>query len=503
MARLKIRRTSQRENPLLVAEVDAVYRKAVSGNKKMKPRPFFAALIVFAAFLLCLFPQPATAAGSNKTNVIAFLHAAVIPMDRERVLYDQTVIVVDKKIVAIGPSRKVKVPADAVRVDAAGRFLIPALCDMHVHLLGEAWNLMLPPETQLTGSNVPYERFLLPYVANGVTTVQDLFGTPDEVPLRQRINNGEILGPRLILAKAIDGPKKGWPPPLTTWVATPDEAVAAVRNAKAAGYDKIKVYSFLSKASYDAIIVTARELKMDVVGHIPMSLSVEYVINAGQKMIAHSEEVAKHADKDYSPERIAHFADLIAKRGVWLIPTLVTSHTFVEIFDDSAQVLGRPESVYFRHPMQLGVWSFMTEKLYMPIPTAGRDRIRSDYAQFQIPFTKALYDRKANLLAGSDTILPGLIPGFALHRELKELVDIGFSPYEALRTSTTRPFEYLGEIDRSGTIEVGKYSDLLLLDADPLKDITGVSKIAGVYMRGSWISAAELNKKMTAIRSGS
>jgi imidazolonepropionase-like amidohydrolase len=392
------------------------------------------------------------------------------------------------------------VPAKAVRIDAAGRYLIPALCDMHVHLLSESWNMMLPPESQLHGKDIPSERFLFPYIANGVTTVQDLFGTPDEIPLRQRINSGEILGPRLILAKAIDGPKKGWPPPLTTWVANADEAGKAVRDAKAAGYDKIKVYSFLDKDSYDAIIATAKELKMDVIGHIPNAVSVEYTLDAGQKMFAHSEEVAKHADGNYSQERIDYFADIMVKHGEWLTPTLVTTDNLIELFANPAAVLGRPEAAYYKHPMQQGTWNFMTEKLYLPIPAAGRERIRLDFEKFQRPLTKAFFDRGGKLLAGSDTILPGLVPGFALHRELKELVDVGLTPYQALRTSTTAPFEYLGEIDKAGTVEVGKFSDLVLLDADPLKDISGVSKVSGVLMRGRWIGKEEIGKRMDAIK---
>ena len=106
-------------------------------------------------------------------------------------------------------------------------------------------------------------------------------------------------------------------------------------------------------------------------------------------------------------------------------------------------------------------------------------------------------------MAGSDTIIPGLVPGFALHRELRELVEVGLTPFEALRTSTTRPFEYLGEIDKAGTIEIGKQSDLVLVDNDPLKDISAASKVSGVLMRGRWIGADEIRKRMKEIEASS
>jgi len=420
-------------------------------------------------------------------------------MDRERALPDHTVIVTDGKIVAIGPSSTVKVPQGAFRVDATGHFLIPALCDMHVHMLGEPWNIMLPPAAKIPSKDIPFEKLLFPYLANGVTTVQELFASPEQIGLRQRIERGELLGPRFILAVTIDAPGKAWPPPLTTWVASPREAENSVRQAKAAGFDRIKVYSFLDKESYDAIISTARELKMDVIGHVPMALSVEYVLNAGQKMIAHSEEVAKHAGGNYSPERIQYFAETMAKRGIWMTPTLVTTHSLIELFDNADKVPDRPEFKYFQNAMQLGVWSFMIEKIYGPVPAAARAQIREAFYKFQKPMTKAFYDQGGKLMAGSDTIIPGLVPGFALHRELRELVEVGLTPFEALRTSTTRPFEYLGEIDKAGTIEVGKQSDLVLVDANPLKDISAASKVSGVLMRGRWIGPDEIRQRMKEI----
>ena len=468
----------------------------------MKPLKRYALLFTVTVLSLGLLSDYANAIGSNGlagSRVIAFLHATVIPMDRERVLRDHTVVVSGGKIVAIGPTSHVKVPVEALRIDATGLYLIPAMCDMHVHLLGEAWNIMVPPEAQLAGKDIPFEKFLFPYVANGVTTVQELFAKPEQIALRQRIDRGELLGPRLILAQTLDGPKKAWPPPLTTWVASPREAQEAVRQAKKIGYDKIKVYSFLDRESYDAIISTAKELKMDVIGHVPMSVSVEYVLDAGQKLIAHSEEVAKHAKGDYSAERIDYFADRMAKRGVWLTPTLVTTHSLLQLFDDSQKLLARPETKYYQHPMQTAVWSFMVEKLYLPIPPEARMKLRQDFERFQRPLTKAFHDKGGRLMTGTDAIIPGIVSGFAVHRELKELVEVGLTPFEALRTSTTAPFEYLGEINKAGTIEVGKVSDLVLLDENPLEDISAASKVAGVLMRGRWIGKDEIKKRMKEI----
>lgn len=459
------------------------------------PKSLALALALLCGIFVSALPSTAQPAGPD---FVAFVHASVIPMDRERVVPDQTVVVANGKIVATGPSATVAAPANALRVDASGRYLLPALSDMHVHLLGESWNAMFPPKDQLARKDIPFESFLFPYVAKGVTTVQVLMATPEDLAVREQVRRGELIGPRMILARMIDRPEKAWPPPLNTWVASAAEARAAVLRAKADGYDKIKVYSFLNKESYDSIVSTANELKMEVMGHVPMSLSVEYVLKSGQKAIAHSEEVAKHA-ASYDAERVDYYAKLVAGSGAWMIPTLVTTHNFLDLFDDPDGVFTRPGAEYHRHPMQRGAWSFMVDKLYRPIPPAHRAELREAYLRFQRPLTKAIHDKGGKLLAGSDALMPGLVAGFSLHGELQELVDVGLTPFEALRTATTNPFDYLGESDKAGTIEVGKQSDLLLLDDNPLASVSAASKIAGVLMRGRWITAAEIHKRMQAI----
>lgn len=358
---------------------------------------------------------------------------------------------------------------------------------------------MLKAADQLAGKDIPFESFLFPYIANGVTTIQVLSATPEHVALQHKVRGDEILAPRLVNARMIDGPKKAWPQPLSTWVSTADEARTAVHDAKKTGYDKIKVYSFLNKVSYDAIISTAKEQHMDVVGHIPNALSVEYVVDAGQKMIAHTEEVAKHTHGNYSQERIDYYAGRIANGGVWMTPTLVTTRSILELFDDPDGLRGRPEVVYSRHPMQAGIWEFITDILYKPIPTEARKRLTDDFEKFQKPLTKVFHDKGGKLMTGTDSLFPGLVAGFAVHRELEELVSVGLTPFEALRSSTTEPFEYLGEIETAGTIEVGKYTDLVLINEDPLKNIAAVSKISGALIRGRWIGKDEISTRMRQI----
>ncbi len=453
---------------------------------------------VLAISAVCACSSAQAADPKTQSNTVAFVHAEVVPMDRERVLSDQTVVVTDGKITAVGPSSKVKVPPHALRIEARGRYLLPALSDMHVHVEGESWNALLTPEALAASKTLPFEDFLFPYVANGVTTVQVLSGTHELLPVRGKIATGELLAPRLILARMIDGPDKAWPPPLSSWVATPDEARDATRKAKADGYDKMKVYSFLTKETYDAVVATAKEQHMDVIGHIPYALSVEYVVDSGQKMIAHTEEVAKHAHGDYSTDRISYFAGRIADGGVWMTPTLVTTRRILDEFSDPDGLFSSPEAIYSAHPMQRDIWSFISN-MYKEIPADSRTQLRDDFENFQRPFTKVFHDKGGQLMTGTDSLLPRLVPGFALHQELQELVHVGLTPYEALRTSTTVPYEYLGKSKDSGTIEVGKRTDLILVEGNPLEDISATAKIAGVMMRGRWIDRQEINRRMQQI----
>ena len=381
-------------------------------------------------------------------DAVAFVHVNVIPMDREVVLFDHTVIIKEGRIREIGSASSTKDQTGTTIIDAHGQFLMPALSDMHAHLLGQSWNPVFPPEAQFTADELDFNKLLFLYVANGVATVQVMMAFPEHIPIREQIRRGEILGPRLILARVVDGPGKAWPPPLSTWVATAAEARQAVLDAKEVGYDKIKAYSFLSKECYDSIVATAEEVGMPVEGHIPMDLSVEYILDAGQNCIAHAEEVKKHAQGNYTQDRIDYYAKIIADSNTWITPTLIMKRNLLAIFNDVDSELARPE-VRYLHPMGQGVWAFLINNSYMAMPQEYQLALKDAFEMFERPFTKALHDRGVKLMTGTDSLVPTTMPGFSIHRELEELVDIGLTPYEALRASTTHPSIFLGELDEA------------------------------------------------------
>jgi imidazolonepropionase-like amidohydrolase len=431
-------------------------------------------------------------------NEFVFTHVNVLPMNKEIVLSDYSVRVREGKIREVGPASSMKIPQGATVIDAAGKFMIPALSDMHVHLEGDAWNIMFPPGSKFKPEEINFEDILFLYTANGITTVEVMSALPEHVLLRERIRRNEMIGPRLILSRMIDAADKAWPPPICTWIKNADEARQAVMEIHRQGYDRIKVYSFLDKASYDTIIATAKELKMPVDGHVPLSTSVEYVLSSGQNMIAHPEEVMKFA-KSYSPEQVSYYAALIAKSNTWLTSTLIIHRNLNALLKDSASEFSKPGTEYL-HPMGLGIWQFIYTHLYKPIPEAGRAKLIDGYNAFQKPFVYAFYKKGGRLLIGTDPLMPSTLPALSLHQELEELVSTGLSSFEALRISTTNTHEFLGELDQAGTIEPGKIADLVLLDENPLQNISNTRKIFGVMTQNRWIPKKRIDARLEEIR---
>ncbi|MGB2867095.1 MAG: amidohydrolase family protein [Bacteroidota bacterium] len=437
-------------------------------------------------------------AGAQDHNEFVFKHVNVLPMSKEAVLADYSVIVREGKVQQMGPSSSVAIPQGAVEIDAKGKFMIPALSDMHVHLEGDAWNIMFPVASKFTSEEISFEDILFLYVAHGITTIEVMSAFPEHIALREKIRNNEMIGPRMILSRMIDGAGKAWPPPISTWVNNADEAAKAVSAMHDQGYDRVKVYSFLDKASYDTILATAKRLRMPVDGHIPLSTSVEYVLASGQNMIAHPEEVMKFA-KSYTPEQVGYFSGLIANSNTWVTSTLIIHRNLIALLKDSAAEFSKPGTEYL-HPMGLGVWSYIYTHLYKPIPPAAREKLVDGFNSFQKPLVYEFHKKGGKLLTGTDPLMPSTLPAISLHLELEELVNTGLTPYEALRVSTTNTHEFLGELDRAGTIESGKDANLVLLDKNPLENISNTRKIAGVMTQGRWISKEQIESRLGQIR---
>jgi imidazolonepropionase-like amidohydrolase len=456
-----------------------------------------------AAFLLAtvaLMPASAPAQASRGAlarGTFAITDVTVIPMTRDTVLPRFTVLVRDGRIAALGPIRSLKVPPNVRLVDGRGKYLIPGLADMHTHLFSD---------DAVPDSVAPDELAVM--VANGVTVIRLMIGTPEHLRLRQEIVAGRTLGPQLWVAspqfagKAYDN---------GIAISTPAEARAAVRRVKADGYDFVKLTLFITRPVYDAVVDEARQAGIRVIGHVEQEVGVARAIEAGQQ-IEHLDNYFESALADTAPMResvtqygvfkpenwrsldyiddrkLDALAGLTVRNRIWSSPTLNVFNQAFAIGMTDAEIRGRPD------------WHMMPAEwrdLYLKARTkywanAADERRRHRYVEVRNHLVKAIADSGGKILAGSDSPEWFHVYGWALHRELASYVGAGLTPFQALETATRNPAEFLGALEEWGTIEPGKRADLVLLAANPLEDITATERIEGVMLGGRWLANAEL-----------
>jgi hypothetical protein len=369
---------------------------------------------------------------------------------------------------------------------------------MHVHLLGSENDLLL-------------------YLANGVTTIRDMAdGPPEYLEWRDQINAGTRTGPNLWVWSPSIRELEGFevfasmvPVFGMVDINKPEQAEKLVAKFTAQGYDGIKVKFVDSVEIYKAILESAEKHHIPVDGHIPEDLWFgenkevfvcedriacwNEFINMDIEAVAHIEEVLRCADRT-TEEGIRQAAQDVYNDGMWVTTTTFLLRSIADQISDLEGLLSQPEVAYV-NPAHFRMGWLPGENTYSQFDT-------SFYLKYLVPHEKmllALNELGTPLMSGTDTPLPVMIPGFALHGELAAMVDIGLSPYDALKTSTYNPALYLGELDEFGTIEVGKRADLVLLKANPLENITNTKLIDGVMVRGRWYTRADLNMMLEEV----
>lgn len=415
--------------------------------------------------------QTATATSHPRAaQVTAFVNVNVVPMDKEQVLEGQTVIIRDGRISEIGSAEKVKVPKDAIRIDGRGKYLMPGLIDMHVHLRSQ--------------TELPL------YIVNGVTTVFNLNGNPVHLKWKKGVAKSEIFGPTIYTC----GPK-------FDKARTPEESVREVEAQSKAGYDGIKIYAQVSKAEYPALMATARSHNMLIVGHVPREVGFEGMLKAGQAL-EHAEEYLYTYFNDsididkmkLDESRIPQAVALTRESGIWFTPTLVTYDQIVQQADDLNAFLARPEMKYIP-PALLYKLNPENNGYKRGISPRQVPKFKQSLA-FQKKLVRALHEAGVPMLAGTDSMGIGTTAGFSLHEELRNFIETGFTPFEALQTATSKAAEFLKGADEFGTVTVGKRADLILVKGNPLKDVANASHRAGVMVRGRWLSESELGQML-------
>ena len=431
-------------------------------------------LIIAAVLLLLASPAPADSTAVVNVNVLS--------MTDDRLVAAQTVVIEDGIITAIGPVTTVAVPDDATIVDGTDRYLMPGLTEMHGHVTS-------------TGP-AQLDRLLRLYLANGVTTVRGMLGRPSHLQLRAAIERGEIFGPRLITS----GPSFNG-----NSVSSTEQAIHMVRAQHAAGYDFLKIHPGLSAKEFNAVADTANELGIRFAGHVPVSVGLAGALDKGIATIDHLDgymaalvppnidtsggyggffgvNLAGQVDMSRLDELVAatHAANVAN------VPTQVLFEQWVN--SESPDALAARADMRFIDSATVEQWRRTKNNT---VNERGFDRAIADRAiEIRRQIIGALQAAGATLLLGSDAPQVFNVPGFSLHLELQLMVAAGLTPYEALASGTTAPAGFFG-LD-TGTVEVGRIADLMLVDDNPLADIANSARVHGVFVRGRWATTEAL-----------
>lgn len=421
---------------------------------------------------------------------LVFVNVNVVPMDSDRVLTGQLVVIDAGRIFRLGPTETTAIPANSLRIDATGQYLIPGLAELHAHLPADPGPDM--------------DRVLTLFMVNGVTTIRSMLGAPAHLELRSAIASGERLAPRIVAS----GPSFNG-----SSVTGPEQAGERLRKQHAAGYDFAKLHPGLKTDEFAAITVAAAELGMPVGGHVSLDVGLDRALRAQQATIDHLDgymQALLPADFDPSAEQQSFFAiglagkvdskkipDLArrtAAAGVWNVPTQTLFENLLSN-ESPTSLAARPE---MRYMPDTTVASWVSAKQRLSADSNFDADVGLKALKIRRQLIKALHDEKAGLLLGSDAPQIFNVPGFAAHRELGVMVDSGLSPFAALESATANPARFLGEEDEFGTLAIGNRADLILLSANPLLDIANTRQILGVVRDGHWLDRAALDDMLKA-----
>lgn len=473
-------------------------------------RKQFAALPLFVIAASCLL----SACKKPQSSVLAISHVTVIDMTGAPPAPDQIVLIDKEKIVAIGPANSISIPDGAKTLDARGKFLIPGLNDMHLHLTGAG---------EPSGSR----NFFLPLLlANGITSVRDMGGYLDYlIPLREEIDEGKRIGPRIVFAGPyLDGSPPSFQPSLvvTNHKQAGDDVHALVKK----GVDFIKVQSMLSRDAYFAIARTCRDEHLTFVGHVPDRVTAFEAADAGQRSIEHltcelracSSGEAELMRKQFhvltkkattaqskarqlawqrevldtfSEQKAAELTAKLKAQQVWQTPTLILLRN--DAFPTPDFNLPNDSRSKYVPAKIVSGWRKSYDEQMKNI-SAEEFSLRAAMLEKSRALVALMQKGGVKILAGTDSAAPYVVPGFSLHEELALLVKAGLTPMEALQAATRNPAEFLDHLDSQGTVTSGKNADLVLLDSNPLDDIHSTQKIRAVFVRGKLLDRAALNQ---------
>ncbi len=424
-----------------------------------------------SAVILLIAVTAWPALSQSPDGSIAITNVTVVDVATGRENAAMIVVIKGGQIADVG--RTISIPRGSIRVDGSGKFLIPGLWDMHSH-------------HQVTGREL-----LDLFLAKGVVGTRDMGGDAEFIlPLRDRINRGELPGPEIVASGPILDNAPQWP--LRRRVADAQEARQAVRDLKARGVDFLKVHDHTPREAFFAIADEAPKAGLSFAGHVPIGVTIEEAADSGIKSIEHLSNFQVFREcsgkEPFSAAGCQRLFDKLAAKGVWQTPTMAFFQTIPDMFS------GKPlEHAEYASDslLEFTKGNVKGSKLDEAALSYFRSNGKSSLAAI-----RDLHSRGNRFLAGCD----GIVPGFCLHDELEWLTKAGLSPLEALQTATINPAIFLGRERTQGTIAAGKRADLVLLEADPLRDIGNIRLIAGVVVRGRLLSRPDIDRIVSSHR---
>jgi imidazolonepropionase-like amidohydrolase len=376
---------------------------------------------------------------------------------------------------------------------------------MHTHFFYEQGDHINTNETEL--------KLML---ANGITTARIMAGHPSFLEARAHVKNKKWIGPELSIASPQLAGKWPFPTEFENYelVDTQEKAKEAVRKFKREGYDAIKVTFMITKPVHKAIIEEAARENIKVVGHVgpivmlPQALEARQQIehmdmfietllpdttyNHGQSVSDYNiySKAAWETVPHLMESKIPVLAKSVKDAGIYVTPTnyFFISNAGLPLSDQ--EIKNKPDYNYIPSKLREEKWKYRNSYLNKMAPLSSREK----YVHIRKQMVNALWKAGVPLMAGSDAPEYFIVAGFAIHDELKTMVDAGLSPYAALQTATINPATFLGMINRTGTIEVGKEGDLVLLEKNPLDDINNTRSIIGVSSGSTWLDANQVKK---------
>ena len=437
-------------------------------------------------------------------------NVSILSPDGDRFIENQTVRIDKGIIISIDSINQS--PSNHLIINGQGKYLIPGLIDAHVHLWQSPNDLLL-------------------YVANGVTHIREMMGSAEHLIWRKEIEEGIRLGPKMFVASnkvQSFGLFQGW---FMNWTQgninlnNPDNALSTLNNLSDEGYDAIKLGSFLDNENYKILGSKAEKIDLPIIGHLPLSVSLKELWNSNQKEVSHIEEFVKALNSEfgyYNSENAEEFLNFVSERSkevarnlvknrIAVVSTLGLTESFAEQKFNLDKLLENIQLQYVNPGIIEGTiltsrglgWLPKVNLYRLPKNLSSEEELGikvfwDTYAKAHQIMLKAMIDNGVQIMAGTDSNIPVMVPGYALHDELKSLTQSGMSPAQALRSATATPATRL-EIT-SGSIRPKHRADFILLHKNPLENIENTKTIETVILNGKVLDRNRLDTILQAIK---